>query len=263
MISVILPVNKDDGFLEEAINSILKQTYKSFELLVIANNCEDKLWEYLLCFAEKDNRVKPYRLSLGGLTFALNFGINISNRKYIARMDADDVCVENRLEEQMFYLESHPEIALVGSLAGYIDSFGAEVNRKCLLPETHSGISKTLMWKSAFIHPSIMARKEFFDNLGGYKFGFYGEDYELWLRGLFAGYKYHNIQQKLIKYRIHSKQLSSYKINNDKTYDLRSMLYHKKLVNKRTGLFLGMLVQTRIIQRLIIASSKVRNVFKK
>lgn len=83
-ISVVLPVNRDDGFLNEAINSVLNQTFINFELLVIANNCSDELWSYLIMKSRKDSRIKPVRLELGGLSFALNYGINMSRGRFIA-----------------------------------------------------------------------------------------------------------------------------------------------------------------------------------
>ena len=259
VLSVILPVNRDDGFLDQAINSILVQTMKNFELLVIANNCTDELWSYLMNKSQEDNRIIPIRLSLGGLTFALNYGVDIAKGKYIARMDADDISMPSRFKTQVNYLIENPSIDLVGSLAYYIDECGNSLKRECVLPENHNDIIKLLPIKSVIIHPSIMVRRSVFLDSGGYKYGFYGEDYELWLRLHSLGFTLHNIQEKLIKYRSHSKQLSDTKFNKIKSVDVTAVLYRYFLLSKNVKFLFGMIIQNKYIQKLIVATSVLRH----
>lgn len=263
MLSVLLPVNRDDGFLDESINSILSQTFTDFELLVIANNCSEGLWSYLMDKSKIDKRINIVRLKLGGLTFALNYGINIAKGKYIARMDADDICMPNRFEKQVDFLEGNPGVDLVGSLVQYIDERGQSLDRTCFLPENHVKILRTLPWKSTIVHPSVMAKHSVFLELGGYKYGFYGEDYEMWLRLSSSGFILHNIQLQLLKYRSHSNQLSNNKFNKIKAVDIKSLLYRNYLVNRSIGFLFGILVQCRIVQYFIEASSTLRNKIKR
>ena len=115
LISVILPVNRDDGFLDEAVNSIVNQTYKDFELLIIANGCSDVLWKKVESWKIRDTRIKIHRLPFAGLAFAPNYGISVALGDYISRMDSDDIALSNKLEKQINFLLAHPEIDVLGS----------------------------------------------------------------------------------------------------------------------------------------------------
>ena len=96
-----MAVNKDDGFLNEAIQSIISQSYSNFEFVIVANNCTDSLWSAINAWAEKDCRIKPFRIKIGGLAFALNYGIEQTHGDYILRMDADDIAMPDLLEKRL------------------------------------------------------------------------------------------------------------------------------------------------------------------
>ena len=110
-----MAVNKDDGFLNEAIQSIISQSYSNFEFVIVANNCTDSLWSAINAWAEKDCRIKPFRIKIGGLAFALNYGIEQAHGDYILRMDADDIAMPDLLEKKIAFLQDNPEVVILGS----------------------------------------------------------------------------------------------------------------------------------------------------
>lgn len=206
LLSVLLPINKDHGFFEDCIKSILNQKFNDFELLIIANNCSDELWMKILELSVNEDKIKPFRLELGGLTFALNYGLNIASGKYIARIDADDLCLPNRFITQIEYLEKKPSTIVLGSQFTQIDQNNNIIQQKSNLPITTQEIRKYSYKNCPIAHPSVIFRKKEIIAIGGYKFGFYGEDYELWLRCLDNDYQIENLDISLIYYRIHENQ---------------------------------------------------------
>ena len=102
-VSIILAINSDHGFLRDAINSILDQSFEDFEFIIIANNCSDELWLELNKFTDLDPRIKIKRLKIGGLIFALNYGLAIAKGAYIARMDAAALSTSDLFVYQIHY----------------------------------------------------------------------------------------------------------------------------------------------------------------
>lgn len=242
LISVILPVNADHGFLNDSIKSIQNQTFKEFEFIIVANNCSDDLWHYLENIAIEDKRIKPVRLKMGGLVFALNYGLELAQGSYIARMDADDVAKNNRLEIQINYLEQNSDVVVLGTQIEFIDENGNLKHKQGKArPLSDHDIKENLYRNSPLAHPSVMFRKNEIIKIGGYKFGFYGEDYDLWLRCKEQNYKLENLDQILVQYRIHGNQetdLSSFRKISDPVSAL-IFLYLKKTNNLKflKGLF--------------------------
>lgn len=232
-ISVILPVNRDDGFMDDAINSILGQSYSSFELIIVANNCSDVLWRKLLSY--KDDRIMLFRIAIGQLPHALNFGIEKSRGKYIARMDADDISHINRFSTQVKFLKAFPVIDIVGSNYKIIDQNGVEIKRKAAIKLSNDLIQRNLIWSTCLAHPTVMFRKDRLIKIGGYAYGMYAEDWDLYLRMRRANYSFANLEQKLLSYRVHTNQSTSF--NNKKRNDayvvsllIREFLYTKNFL---------------------------------
>ncbi len=178
LFSVVLCVNKKIPFLADAINSILNQKYSgSFELIVVANNCDDKLYEYLKEF--NDSRVKLYRTKIGQLSFNLNYALNLACGEYIIRMDADDTSLPNRLEiTEKFILEHNPDV--VGFLANYINEDGVVIGETN--DYSQKNIRNLLLIKNPFVHPTVAMKKDTLLLVGGYLGGRQSEDYDLWIR---------------------------------------------------------------------------------
>jgi len=198
-VSVVMPVCNTERFLEESIKSILDQTFKDFEFIIIFNGTTDRSLEIAKRYLEKDKRIKIILLSKPDVQKALNEGLKIAKGRYIARMDGDDLSLPSRFEKQVDYLEKNSDVFLIGSSAIVIDECGKRLGvlRKY---NNSSKIKKKFLKTNTMIHPSIMFRntREFF-----YREKFRSsEDYDFYLRLLTSGKKITNLPEFLIKYRV-------------------------------------------------------------
>ena len=201
-VSIILPVLNGANYIEEAVESIINQSYKSWELLIIDDGSTDGTPLILEEVDRKEDRIRIItNPGHRGITYSLNIGWKQSKGNLIARMDADDICDHNRIKEQVEYMNSHPEIAVLGTAANIVcENNGNGV--VVMMPETHEQIVSQIYRKSPFIHSSVMMRKEFLEKMGGYRLstGFKNiEDWDLWIRG-HKIFKFHNLQKVLIEY---------------------------------------------------------------
>jgi len=198
ILSVVLAVYNGERYLGSALKSILDQTFKDFECIVIDDGSTDCTPEILKEFT--DSRLKIISQENKGLTKSLNYGISISRGIFIARMDADDIADLNRFKIQLDFLQQSPEVAVCGTLARLIDTQGADIGEYCV-PINYRTIRRHLLFHNPFIHPSVIFRKNIFYEVGGYDETYrYAQDYELWSR-IVPAYKTINIDQYLLKYR--------------------------------------------------------------
>ncbi|MGH1472168.1 MAG: glycosyltransferase [Cellvibrionaceae bacterium] len=201
MITVLMAINKYDAYCPKAINSILDQTLKDIELLIIANGPDaEKIKELVLAVSKNDVRVKVITSQIGQLANALNIGIDNASFDFIARMDADDISHASRLEKQIDYLEIN-ELDMVGCNARLIDENDKFIEVRKMI--NGSSIGKAIPFKNTFIHPSILIKKSILLKVRGYNSGFNSEDYDLWLRLWRMGIKWNNMDDVLLDYRIH------------------------------------------------------------
>lgn len=198
-VSVIMAIYNQEKYLKEAIESILKQTFKDFEFLVIDDKSTDGSLAIIKNF--HDQRIKLFQnKSRLGLSKCLNLLINRARGAYIARMDGDDISFPNRLEKQSAFLNKNPQVVLVGSWAIIINQQGQEVG-KLQYPINYQDIKRSILSYNPFIHPSVCFRKEIIQEIGGYdKQLFYCQDYDLFLR-LVTKYPCVNIPEFLFKFR--------------------------------------------------------------
>lgn len=199
-ISIIMSVFNGLPYLKEAVNSILKQTYTNFEFIIVNDASSDKSWDYLTSL--KDKRIKLINNKRNiGLAASLNKSLNVSKGLYIARMDADDISIKNRFEEQVKYLQNHKEVDICGCWVDLIDKNGKVIGEK-KYPLSDKEIKSALKWYQPIVHPTFMARRSFYKNLDGYNPKFdYAEDYEILIRAL-TKYKMANIPKKLLLWRL-------------------------------------------------------------
>ncbi|MDB5252647.1 MAG: glycosyltransferase [Flaviaesturariibacter sp.] len=200
-VSVILPVFNADRFLREAIDSVLGQTFTDFELLVINDGSTDGSESLIRSYS--DPRLL-YLLNEGnrGLVFSLNRGLDAARGKYIARMDADDVCRPERFSRQVAFLESSAA-AVVATTVDMMDEAGNQMpawadDRACITAEA---IQRYLPKDNCIAHPSIMGRASL---LKQYKYDpsqIEAEDYDLWLRLSADGHLVAKIDEPLLRYR--------------------------------------------------------------
>lgn len=202
--SVVLCVNKQQPWLNEAIESILSQNDGDFEFLIAANACTDELWERLQTFTAPDARVRLFRSDIGQLAFNLNLLADKAQGEYLVRMDADDISEPDRILCLRQAL-SDSQLDILGSAVFLIDENGREVGHMNF-PETTAEIRRVFPWRTVFCHPSVAIKRSFLLSLRGYLGGFVSEDTDLWLRAIHAGARMGNLSKPLLRYRVHSQQ---------------------------------------------------------
>lgn len=202
-VSVLLPVRNGEVFLPAAIESILRQTFSSLELIVIDDGSTDASAAIAATFARSDSRVRLLRREPEGLSAALNAGIAAARGEYVARMDADDISASDRLQKQVAYLDAHPACAGAGTWIEVLDEAGLHLGVKTFA-ETHEQITAALYRGiSAIAHPTIVVRRDVLRAAGGYDARRYpSEDLDLWLRLAEKG-ELANIGETLLQHRRH------------------------------------------------------------
>jgi glycosyltransferase involved in cell wall biosynthesis len=207
VISVILPVFNEDKYLKESVNSLLNQSFKNFELIIIDDaSTNPETHKIIDNIKTKDNRIKAIKNETNlGLTKSLNIAIKKAQGKYIARMDADDISHKERLRIQYNFLEKNKEIGICGT---WIKMFN-KIHKKYISPFDHEHILVKSFIQCPFFHPTVMFRKDLFfhHNLFYNENIRYSQDYELWTRALRVT-KGANIPKYLLYYRVHNNQIS-------------------------------------------------------
>ncbi len=206
-VSVVMCVYNGERYLAEAIESILAQTMRDFEFVIVDDGSTDGTGEVLRRYASADDRVCVVTRPHEGVAAALNFGSGLARGKYIARMDADDVAFPDRLAKQVAFLERSPEVAVVGGALEVVDDQGRATHVK-VNPQEDAEIKERLLHEDCIAHPSVMLRTEVFRAAGGYRTTFaHAEDYDLWLR-LAETCRFANLPDVLIRYRVHPESVS-------------------------------------------------------
>lgn len=196
LVTIGIPFYNAEKFIFFAINSVINQTYSNFELILSDDGSTDQSLEIAKSF--NDSRITV--ISDGknkGIAYRLNEQLSLAKGKYYARMDADDLMFPERIEKQVFFLESHPEIDVVGSQAIVIDDQNKILGlRDSKIPQSINGVFR----ETVFIHPTVTGRVEWFRKFG-YSNALKGvEDLDLWIRSL-CDSKFHKQNEPLLFYR--------------------------------------------------------------
>jgi glycosyltransferase involved in cell wall biosynthesis len=222
-VSVLMPCYNAAATIDEILESLIKQTSSDFEIVAVDDGSEDDTREKLEAWAKEDHRIAPVFLPHGGIIPALNAGLQHCRGPFIARMDADDLAHPERLERQVEYLEKHSDIAAVGCL---VEGFPADTIRegfriyidwlnRLVTPEA---IAREIYIESPIAHPSIMIRRSWLEQMGGYEEHGWAEDYDLWLRMHLAGAKFAKVEEILLYWRENPERLtrtdSRYSVEN-------------------------------------------------
>lgn len=203
VVSVLMPVRDGERWLRDAIDSVLAQTFSDFELLAIDDGSTDNTPNTLADYRARDPRVIVVRQERLGLAYALNRGLAEAKGSLIARLDADDVALPERLQRQVRYFDKHPDVALLGTWAQVIDDTGQPMRRRLRPLTDPKSLAATLARTNPFVHSSVMFPAATARDLGGYRPIFEAaEDYDLWLRFSEAG-GLATIPEMLILYRRH------------------------------------------------------------
>ncbi|MFH0942942.1 MAG: glycosyltransferase [Candidatus Beckwithbacteria bacterium] len=210
-LTVIMPVYNQDAVVLAAVDSIVNQTFSDFIFIIIDDASSDNSLEILRSAVKKDQRIRlitnHHHL---GLTKSLNQALRLVSTKYIARMDADDISLPTRLVKQINFLETHPQIMLLGTAAYLVDDTGKQIGlKRC--PSDHNRLRTQILKYCPFIHPTWMFRRSILQEIGEYNEAFpFSQDYELALR-ITRRFKTANLAEPLIKYRVNSAQAISLK----------------------------------------------------
>jgi len=199
LVSVVMPVYNSEAYLAEAIESILAQSYSHLELIIVDDCSTDGSAGIIRSYALADARIHPLYLSHRGAGGAANAGIAAAKGEMIARMDADDIALPERLATQIAWMRRNG-LEICGSC---VKTFGAE-DRLMWFPESHEAIRFEMLFRCALMQPTVMMHTDIAKK-HPYNENLYFEDYELWTR-LAPKYRMGNIPQVLLKYRTHMRQ---------------------------------------------------------
>jgi len=227
-VSILLPCYNTATTLPEALASLRVQTLADFEVIAVDDGSTDTTGELLRETCEQDRRFTILSQPHAGIIPALNAGLAACRAPYIARMDADDRAHPARLERQAAWLDQHPRVALVSCLVEafppdqvqqgfrlYLDWLNALV--------THEDLCREIFIESPFPHPSVMFRKEWVEQVGGYQDHGWPEDYDLWLRLYLAGAQFAKVPETLLAWRERPDRLT----RTDSRYSVENFLRAK------------------------------------
>lgn len=207
LVSVIMPAYNDEEYIDQALGSITHQTYTNLEIIVVDDCSTDATWQKIQAFAKRDSRIKPFRNKKNSkIVKTLNFAIEQSTGKYLARMDGDDERTLDGIEAQVTFMEAHPDVAIVGGISQVCDEKMNLLNERHYA-ETDEEIRKALFRYSPFTHATIVMRRSMLpEKWYDEKFD-WAEDYELYFRMAKKG-KLANLNKVLYKIRTHNKSVS-------------------------------------------------------
>lgn len=209
LVSVVMAVYNGDQYLRDAIESILNQTLRDFEFIIINDGSTDLTNKIIDEYVKSDSRIVVITRENKGLVASLNEGISLAKSDLIARMDSDDISLPERLINQYNFMKFHPDVVCVGSDPIIIDEDGDELIH-LKTPASNAEIQQKLLSGHCPIeHPSVMYRRKIVIELGFYREEYQtAEDYDLWLRMGEVG-NLANINKPLIKYRYVSTSISA------------------------------------------------------
>lgn len=205
LVSVVMPAFNGGLFLDEAIRSILTQTFDDLELIVIDDGSIDNTPEIIELHRREDARIRAFSQTNQGLIATLNRGLDLAQGVYVARMDQDDISLPRRLAAQVAFMETHRDVGVCGA---WIETFDGRSRHVVRLPTDDSAIRSWLLFESVLPHPSVIMRRNAFSQIRmSYDATYlHAEDYHLWVRAsrcMALG----NVGEVLLRYRIHSEQI--------------------------------------------------------
>jgi len=258
IISVVMAVYNDEKFLSDAIESILKQSYSDFEFIIVNDGSTDNSVAIISRFQKLDKRIVFIdRKENKGLPYSLNESITLAKGKYIARMDSDDVAVEDRFEKQIDFLERRPDIDILGGQVALIDSKGL-ILKSSKKPLSFNKIKKSAEFVCPISHPTYMVKKNVYLTLGCYRDSFvYAQDYDFILRAIDYGFIIENIPDKLVYYRSFKNMHSTSKRQRQLYLARYALRLHKERVRdgRESDRTLGKLKRTSFNANVLFALS--------
>lgn len=261
IVSIIMSTYNNALYINKAIDSVLKQSYTDWELIIINDASYDGTEKIVNIYCKKDKRIKLYSNKENcGLVANLIKGISISKGTYIARIDGDDMWIDkNKLKKQVNFLNRNSDYGVVGSWANIIDTLGKKL-LETKYPTTDQEIRNYILIENCFFHSSVLIRRTMYDAVGGYNSALQTtEDYNLWLKiGLVS--KMHILPEYMINYRINPSGVNStkYAFQLEETYKVVKD-FKKSYPNYDIGLVLWYLRKYVPKRIRILASNILKN----
>jgi glycosyltransferase involved in cell wall biosynthesis len=227
LVSVLMPAHNAARFISEALESISHQTYRNLEIIVVDDGSSDDTPAILERHAERDPRLVIMTRAKSGISAALNAGLARARGDLVARMDADDVMMPERLERQVAFLAEHPELGFCASSIDMIDHRGRPAGKYVAPINGLDDLQRFLRERRyfSFTHPTVTYRRKLVLELGGYNGNYEPcEDIHLFLRLLGAGHPGLAIRDPLLRYRIHGSSISG--TNALRQVQMRNFLFH-------------------------------------
>ena len=235
LVSVVMPVHDALPYLDEAIESVAGQTYGHLEIVTVDDGSTDGSSETLARLQAADSRARVIEQPHAGFVVALKHACDVARGTYLARLDADDVAFPDRIERQVDYLEGHPDIALVGGGAVFVDTNGKEF-ATVGYPTRREELVAALETSCPFVHSAVMMRANAYRSVGGYRTVFpRAEDYDLWLR-LAERFSVANLDVPVVRYRIHTRQTTLATVDDQARWFLIAQAAHRARVAGRRDL---------------------------
>ena len=252
LVSCIMSTYNRYDYLNEAVDSILNQTYQNIELIIVLEKCENQNVIEKLLKKYKDERIKIIKNNEKlGFAESLNVAIKLSKGKYIARMDDDDISLPERFRIQVDFLEQNPNVGICGTGGRFFGKYSGDIP-----VETNSEKLKVItLFKTPFIHPTVMMRKEMLEKYDLlYNKDYFTEDYELWSRAVNC-FDIANINTQLLKYRCSDNNATSGQ-NENKIHDS-----HKKIMRNQFEKYLHLNLTNNEIETVQLRKDIITNSF--
>jgi hypothetical protein len=216
IVSIAMVVRNMERFLADSIESILAQTFRDFEFVIVDFGSTDRSSAIVEQYRAKDSRIRLHSIGECSLPEARTASLQFARGQHIALMDADDIAFPQRLERQVAYLESHPDVALLGSAIECMDEHGKrQFTRE--FPLSDADIRVGLQRGTVLHQTTVIFRRGVLDTVKGYRRAFpLSEDYDLWLR-VIEHFRVANLAEPLVRYRLHSHQVSVRKLRQEIT----------------------------------------------
>lgn len=233
-VDILLAVHNGQHYLAATLDSLCRQTMKAWRMIVIDDASADATPEILQCFAASDSRIEVHRNERQlRLPASLNRGLRLCRAPLIARADADDVYEPERLEKQVAFMKANPDVGLLGSACRHIDSDDKVIGATSH-PCSDELIRFSLPFGCAFVHPSVMFRREVVEQAGGYYEELWtGQDYDLWSR-MMPITKMRNLPDCLLRYRVHTASITQ-SPERAKQHDTLKLPIHRRMLEGYLG----------------------------
>ena len=235
IVDIVVPVFNGATTITEAIESLQRQTFTNFRIIVVDDGSTDQTPEVLAALRARDSRITVVTQPNGGIADALNAGLRLCQAEFVARQDADDISHPSRLAMELDYLRSHPDCVAVSGAVRHIDEQGRVLGTVQRFPQPDRADPRWAPSREPYLmHPFLMVRRADLQAIGGYRYVHYSEDTDLYWRLQERG-AMQNLDTPLGKYRVHTRSISSASIINGRIMASSSQLAGLSALRRRTG----------------------------